>query len=183
MSILTEPLKNTVTVSGISYPVNTDFRVWLKIHRLVTENNINKITEAIILCYKGGVLPPSFFEAVSAMWDFMLADDKKGKGQGGKRGVKIFDFTQDAELIYASFLQDYGIDLLREDMHWHRFLALFKNLSPKSPFMRVAQIRATNLADIKDSALKAEIRKKQRFFALEGQLTDREFEDNLALLM
>ena len=184
MSFLTEPLKKCVTVSGKSYAVNTDFKVWLEIQRLVTEDegDLEKVTKAIILCYKGGVLPPSFFEAAGAMWDFLAGDEPNKKGEAGRKTKKIFDFTQDAELIYSSFLYDYGIDLESTPMHWHKFLALFKNLSAESPFMRVARLRATDLSEIKDANLKKEIRRRQRFFALEGSEAE-EFEENLALLM
>ena len=106
MSFLTEPLKKTVTVSGKSYAVNTDFRVWLEIQRLVTadEGDFEKVTKAIILCYKGGVLPPSFFEAVEGMWAFLAGEEKKKPCKKGQPEARLFDFEQDAELIYASFL-------------------------------------------------------------------------------
>lgn len=184
MSILTEPFKKCVTVSGVAYPVNTDFRVWLKIHSLVSAGDFEGIADALILCYKGGVLPPSFFEAVIAMWDFLSGERKKGFAHGKKVVQnKVFDFEQDAELIYASFLYDYGIDLQVADLHWHKFLTLFKNLSKESPFMRVVSIRSVDLSMVKDADVKKEIRKKQRFFALEQKQSEAEFQQNLELLM
>ncbi len=41
---------------------------------------------------------------------------------------KLVDYIEDGEYIYASFIQAYGIDLLKADMHWHQFQALFRGL-------------------------------------------------------
>lgn len=53
--------------------------------------------------------------------------------------IPVVNFTIDAERIYASFLFDYGINLFEKQgkMQWDEFLALFNNLSEKSP-MKIA---------------------------------------------
>lgn len=53
--------------------------------------------------------------------------------------IPVVNFTIDAERIYASFLFDYGINLFEKqgEMQWDEFLALFNNLSEKSP-MKIA---------------------------------------------
>ncbi|MES1053448.1 hypothetical protein FOA24_31290 [Bacillus thuringiensis] len=53
--------------------------------------------------------------------------------------VPVVNFTIDAERIYASFLYDYGINLFEQQgkLQWDEFLALFNNLSEKTP-MRIA---------------------------------------------
>ena len=185
MNFLTEPLASSVTVDGKSYPINTDFRVWLRFYELVTGKGVDyrSIIEGMILCYKGGVIPPSFFKASEAMWDFFLGEIEKGENKSAAKGKKIFDFTQDAGLIYSSFLSDYGIDLLREDMHWHKFLTLFKNLSPDSAFMRVVAIRSINPADIKDASRRSEIVKKQRVFALRSEVNEDSIADELTKII
>lgn len=179
MSFLTEPLKNTVEVLGKSYPVNTDFRVWLRFYELICEKGIDEksAAEAIIMCYKGGKLPPSFFKAFDALWEFFLgrADKEKSK----EKGKKVFDFSYDAELIFASFLSDYGIDLTIASMHWHKFLSLFKSLSPDTAFMKVVAIRSMNPSEIKDRKYRDEIIKKQRIFALKPDDVCEEFAENL----
>ena len=54
-----------------------------------------------------------------------------------------FDIKQDADLIYASFKSEYGIDLIEEQgkLHWHKFQALLQGLSSESILQRVIQIR------------------------------------------
>jgi len=169
MSYLTEPLKHTLTIGDKSYPINTDFRIWLKICELAADEDkgFQKMVECIILCYKGGNLPPSFFEAANAMWDFFSGAEKQGsKTKDGRCDKRLFDFSQDAEAIYASFLYDYGIDLNCTDMHWHQFLALFRNLSPDSPFMRVVALRSIDVDEIKDPIRSRKIIESQRKFAI-----------------
>ncbi|PEQ84181.1 hypothetical protein COJ38_21335 [Bacillus cereus] len=53
--------------------------------------------------------------------------------------IPVVNFTLDAEMIYASFLYDYNINLFEQQgiLQWGEFLALFNNLSEKTP-MRTA---------------------------------------------
>ncbi|EJR42150.1 hypothetical protein IIK_05653 [Bacillus cereus VD102] len=53
--------------------------------------------------------------------------------------IPVVNFTLDAEMIFASFLYDYNINLFEQQgiLQWGEFLALFNNLSEKTP-MRTA---------------------------------------------
>ena len=174
MSFLSQPLKSSVEVCGKEYAINTDFRVWLRIYDILQEENgdSKKLMAGIVMCFKGGELPPSFSATVDAMTDFLFgckaSNEANGQEVKEKRSKKVFDFSKDAELIYASFLADYGIDLTCESMHWHKFLVLFKHLSKDTPFMQVVAIRSMNPADIKDTKMREEIIKKQRMYALDA---------------
>lgn len=77
---------------------------------------------------------------------------------------KTMDFEQDAGLIYAGFMQTYGIDLYeqRNKMDWRIFVALVRGLPEDTEFSRVVKIRCTNVpkmdkhnADYVESLLKA----------------------------
>ena len=56
---------------------------------------------------------------------------------------KHFSMAQDADLIYASFLAEYNIDLIEEQgrLHWYKFQALLQGLSSECILQRVIQIR------------------------------------------
>ena len=56
---------------------------------------------------------------------------------------KSMDFIQDGQLIYAAFMQAYGIDLndQRGKLHWWKFTALLRGLPSNTRFMEVVQIR------------------------------------------
>lgn len=53
--------------------------------------------------------------------------------------VPVVNFTLDADMIFASFLFDYNINLFEQQgkLQWSEFLALFNNLSEKAP-MKIA---------------------------------------------
>lgn len=170
MSFLTERVKSEVIIDGVAYPVNTDFRVWLKIAEIImgNEQEMQKLSKAVILCYKGSKLPPLFSLAVCGMQEFLAGDAKCEKS--GDNGKRVIDFAEDAQLIFASFLYDYGIDLHTvENLHWHKFLALLKNLSADSPLMRVVRIRSFDTRSVKDSTRRSELKRLQREFALDKE--------------
>ena len=58
-------------------------------------------------------------------------------------GPDIVDLSQDAGLIRASFLQAYGIDLEKTDIHWDKFIELFQALPDDTAMGRVMAIRST----------------------------------------
>lgn len=65
-----------------------------------------------------------------------------------------FSIKQDGAFIFASFMSDYGIDLIEEQgkMSWQKFNALLSGLSPESKFMRVIDIRTRKLPTGKGTA-------------------------------
>lgn len=56
----------------------------------------------------------------------------------------VMDFEQDAALISAAFMQQYGIDLdaQRGRMSWFRFSDLLGGLTDKTRFIQIVQIRS-----------------------------------------
>ena len=58
---------------------------------------------------------------------------------------KVFDFVQDAELIYAAFMQAYRIDLIDTPLHWWKFGALLSGLPSNTRFSEVVQIRTMEI--------------------------------------
>ncbi|EAW7206025.1 hypothetical protein FG327_13435 [Listeria monocytogenes] len=61
--------------------------------------------------------------------------------------IASYSLTQDADYIYASFLQDYNIDLLdsRGIMHWYKFRALLESLRDDTTIKTIIGIRQAEL--------------------------------------
>lgn len=59
-------------------------------------------------------------------------------------------------MIYASFLKEYKINILKEskDLKWKEFIVLLTNLSEESALMKVIMLRKKNPNEIKDIELK-----------------------------
>lgn len=55
----------------------------------------------------------------------------------------LFDFEEDGEYIYASFVQAYGIDLIEQQgkLPWNRFAALFQGLPGDTKIKEIMRIR------------------------------------------
>jgi len=62
---------------------------------------------------------------------------------------KTMDFEQDAALIYAAFLQSYGIDLyaVRNKMDWRIFIALLKGIPENTELSRIIKIRSMKVPE------------------------------------
>lgn len=67
----------------------------------------------------------------------------------GSDDKKVFDFNQDSEYIYSSFMSDYGIDLVEEQgrLDWRKFLALFQGLSEETKIRQVIGIRTADIPE------------------------------------
>lgn len=55
---------------------------------------------------------------------------------------RITDFAQDADLIRAAFLQEYGINLFRDSLNWFEFTCLLSCIPEGSKYSDVLSIRA-----------------------------------------
>ena len=52
MNILTQKLPDSIIASGSPYPVNTDFRTWIKIEEILSGSpEQDELIQALILCY------------------------------------------------------------------------------------------------------------------------------------
>lgn len=83
--------------------------------------------------------------------DMVLMDEEEEIRQENRIDAPIIDFEQDAGAIYASFMQAYNIDLLKEIgfLHWENFLQLLINLPDDTKLKQIQRIRLYNEADEK----------------------------------
>lgn len=90
------------------------------------------------------------------------------------KGVE-YCLYEDSPYIFASFLQCYGIDLVKEryTMHWTIFNSLLMGLSNDTKFMQVLEIRGRELPKGKDNQKERQnIIKLQEKYALKGTYSD-----------
>ena len=166
MSILTENLPDFLVIREKKCRIKTDFKTWLKFSEIISEGESveKKIPKILSLIFYE--LPPNLNDAFIAMMEF-YSREKKGRGKSGESKNKaVFDFEYDADLIYAAFLQQYGIDLSDSDMHWWKFRALFNGLSEDTHFTKVVQYRGIDLSKIKDKDMRREYMKLKSAYRL-----------------
>ena len=180
MSILTDKLPDSVEIKGQNCPIKTDFRTWIRFTQIITESGTitpSKIAEMFRLIFPS--LPPNFFDAIQSIMKFYKGTEiKEGKGETENRINRVFDYEYDADLIYSAFLQQYRIDLVAADLHWHQFKALFNSLSDETQLVKVIQYRSVNLSEIKDKEMKKFYKKMKEAYRLPDNRSEEEKEDD-----
>ncbi len=152
---------DTVEIDGKTYDLNISFDNVLKIIELMKEEriaNVAKVDMAIRLFFKfekDKVIPFDFgtqhqavlsiFEEYINQKEETIEKDRQGNPMPvyEKDTKQYYSLKYDAEYIYASFMQAYGIDLIEQQgkMHWFKFQALLSGLPKDTKFCEVVSIR------------------------------------------
>ena len=180
INFLTDEPPSSVLISGAEFPINTDFKIWIKAQNILSDPAISpadKIIKIFSLVFISPVLPPSLEDTLSALSDFLSPLPKSGEGGGGCNNTPAFSFTHDGGLIYAAFLSQYGIDLTSARLHWWRFLALFYALD-SCKFTEIVRIRTADLSTVKDTDYKRFLRKQKRLYRIPETKPDISLEIN-----
>ena len=95
--------------------------------------------------------------------------------------IPVVNFTLDAEMIFASFLYDYNINLFEQQgiLQWGEFLALFNNLSEKTPMRTAIHYRTCEIPkkDKHNAEERKRIKKmKERYELPEAKIIREEME-------
>lgn len=157
---LTDYFEDEIEINSELYKLDFSFDNILRIYELkddVLVSDIGKINimfDNLVIDFDQEIDLPTKSEIVSKILNELIEQDnikeqyEQDERQEDNEPIeKTHDFAQDADLIYASFLYDYNIDLLEQQgkMHWKKFIALFNNLSQKSAFKQVVKIRTEPL--------------------------------------
>ena len=122
-------LPNTINVGGRDFAVYTDFRVWMRFS-IEFESWKNKGYKGILdIRYLFMNQLPVFQKIEDYSGVFEFAFPKSVIPNGSSDGDPVLYFEYDGDYIYSAFMQQYGIDLLNADIHWHKFKALLNGLS------------------------------------------------------
>lgn len=113
-------LPTSLEVGGESFPIDTDFRTWVRWVAQVQRDDF-----AGYYIFTGAVPEGLDWVAAAAEFAACRSDTPRKTGDDGGR---IFDYIEDGGRIVAAFQQVYGIDLTDCDMHWWRFKMLLDNL-------------------------------------------------------
>lgn len=129
-------LPDCIEASGSFYKIQTDFRSWLNFSRIV--NTKDAVVDDVDFIYTDTIPPKeNKKEAFEKLLEFFQPKNElpRSMGSDAESGGKILDYQIDADLIFAAFYEQYGINLLATDnfghavqMHWHIFLALISGL-------------------------------------------------------
>lgn len=142
IDLRTKGLPNHIDVAGKSYLLDTDFRTWISIGKMLEENEPNWVE--IITVIKD-ITVIEFFENQQEIQmkliEFYTNPNSTPKGSNSDN-ITILDYIEDGEYIIGSFMSAYNIDLTSCDMHWHLFKALFISLPEDTKIKQIMQFRS-----------------------------------------
>ena len=159
-----------VEIDGESYKINTDFKVWAEIEKLMfCDFQSENIRLAKILALAYPTLPHNPIGALEKIVYFYRGgEETNAQGEGRDPApVPLYCIKQDFKYIYAAFLSEFGIDLCTENMHWWHFRALVSALGDDTMFAKIVRLRASNPAEIKDKEIRQRHEKYKKMFALQ----------------
>lgn len=164
-----------VKVGDRLYKINTDYRVAIRCEEIAQDNSISDFERALgIICTLFGeeaLDNPKNYEKLLELAQKYLSC---GKEQIDSKEKPDMDYIQDMDLIEASFMSDYHIDLSKENMHWWKFNNLMNGLS-YSEFGNccilntIRNLRGIDAKDIQDSKERKRIIEAQKFWALDKE--------------
>ena len=131
----------------------------------------------IELFFGGQKIPqdPEFFQGFMKMLNKLINAEPYLSGGSSTSGsmVQSFSWSKDAGMIEAAFLQNYQIDLMKEQgkMHWTKFKALFDGLSDKTKLVKIIQIRQTTPNDV-SKEMWPDIAQAQITYSLDDPMKD-----------
>lgn len=140
--------------------IYTDFRGMLKMQEVFENPGMEQSTKwvmALTLLYgeQWEKIEHSLQDLAQELsWFYSAGDEEaqeerlEGEANFGKR---LYDFVEDEDYIIGGFEQVYGIDLTSEELelHWWRFMALFKSLPESTEMMNRMKIRGTDTSHMK----------------------------------
>ena len=177
MNIFTQKLPDVITIDGVHYGINTDFRIWMEFDEIMHQAELSikdRMMMVFMLCFdkeRCPFLPEEPKKAMECLCQFYSVENKKTPmSRKEKNTKKAFCFSQDSGYIYSAFLTQYGIDLLKIPyLHWHVFMALFNGLDENCKLMKIIRWRLCDLSDVHDAKKREFLRKMKELHALDNQ--------------
>lgn len=131
-------LPDYIEVDGSKYRIKTDFRHWLDFETKAKDPYDNLLN--ILDLLEDDVPQDKLFNVYLELVAFYANENSTPK-KTGSNFEQVVDFVDDGEFIYSSFLQAYNIDLLKVDMHWWIFKALFLGLPEDTKIKQIMGFR------------------------------------------
>lgn len=179
---LAYPIDDTVDIDGVTYEMDMSFDNILRLIDLLNDKEIDDVTQINIglqmllgvnLDYdiqkKEKIFYEIFKNTIGKDSERSQQVDLAGNPMPSNDHEKTYCLKQDADYIYASFMSDYGIDLIDQQgqLHWDKFKALLGGLTDGSKFLRVIEIRTMELPTGKGSQKqRTQIKKLKEQYAL-----------------
>jgi len=161
-----------IQIEDTIYEANTDFRIGIECNRIAEDETIGDFERALgIICTifgEKGLDNPNHYEKLLKWAKKWLSCGQEVIDTKEKPDM---DFIEDYDYIVASFQSDFGINLDKEEMDWHRFYTLMNGLSNSElgsccVLNRVRNLRNFDVSTIKDNKERQKLAKAKEMVAL-----------------
>ena len=190
---LSRKLTDELVLDEDVYPMNISFNRVLKVIELVNDEDVEELykpylaiqiftdvdfTQALTPKQATAIFKMIFEEHIRVIPAKATAPVLDLKGNPIKSKIRsksqtesterLFSLKYDAEYIYSSFLQAYGIDLIdaQHSLHWKKFNALLNGLPDDTKFSEVLKIRSYKPQKGDSKRYKESMRKLKKEYAL-----------------
>lgn len=164
-----------VKVGEKQYKINTSFRTAIECNEIAQDETINNVERALAIIYK--LFGEEALEDTDN-YEKLLELAKKylscGKEVQDTKAKPDMDYVKDMDLIEASFMSDYNIDLTQEDMDWWKFSNLMNGLSNSELgncciLNNIRNLRNFDASKIEDTKERQKIIDAQHYWALDKE--------------
>ncbi|MFA9493192.1 Gp15 family bacteriophage protein [Streptococcus sp. E17BB] len=190
---LSRKLTDTLVLGDDVYPMNISFNKVLKAMELINDDEIDELFKPYLAIQiftdvdftetltpeQATVIFKMIFEEhiriISAKDSEPVLDlagnpikSKIRSRSQSEDGERLFSLKYDAEYIYSSFMQAYGIDLIdaQNSLHWKKFNALLNGLPSDTKFVEVLKIRSYKPHRDDSKKYKESMKQLQKEYAL-----------------
>lgn len=167
LAISQEELPTRIIADDLEIPVSADFRSWIKADLIMKDRQIPKEAKLPVICQYIGLDLSRLDVTIPDLWAgifkfYMCEQEPRGEAVSSSSAT-AYRFDCDWWLIYAAFIQQYGINLLTADLHWFEFRALLDGLTEQTQFIKVVQARLRDTSKLKGEE-KAQAEKLKRYW-------------------
>ena len=176
---LYERLPDRISIGGREYRLRLDFRRVLRMMDILDRKDILPAARDYLALKCVMRRPPKDCRQALYRVRLFLFGENKHAGES----KRVTSFAQDADMIRAAFMQEYGINLYRAKLHWFEFSALLYNLPPGSKYTEVISLRSRPVPEATkyNRAERDALIKAQAAYAIEYTEEERERNYNNAL--
>lgn len=192
MNILIDLPPDYVTIGGTDYEINSDFRTSILFELLIQDDSVedqDKIWYAIDLYFKEAPVGCELNEVLDAiLWFYKCGKGAKNGSESVEHDTEdysedsgpCYSFEYDDEYIYSAYMEQYGIDLTKANLHWWQFRAMFKGLNPDCQFCKIMGYRTTKITNEMSKAEKQFYKRMKKKYALPLSEKQQRTQDALA---
>ena len=191
MLSLTKPLGNELIYKSKKYKLDLSFDIVLSFYEMLDDERLSD-SDKVMTSFEMflGYEPNDADFTINAFKQIGKYISMKPYGndvEDAKEVIRdprrLYSFQQDAEAIYSSFYEQYGIDLIdvQGQLHWDKFKALFQGLGPNTYLQRIIDIRTRNPKDYQGEAL-AKLTEAKQYYELDINKTQKAKEAQFANL-